>query len=56
LEADFNTPLTKVLRTINDQSPALARQTFADRVHPRNGGHWIVAESLLKTWKALQCG
>jgi lysophospholipase L1-like esterase len=50
--ADFNTPLTTVLRTIKTESPSLARQIIPDRVHPQQGGHWIMAESLLKSWKA----
>jgi lysophospholipase L1-like esterase len=49
---DFNTPLTSILKTINVESPALAQQIIPDRVHPQQGGHWIMAESLLKTWKA----
>ncbi|MGD0521810.1 MAG: SGNH/GDSL hydrolase family protein [Terracidiphilus sp.] len=50
--ADFNTPLTAVLEAINAASPALAPQVIPDRVHPQQGGHWIMAESLLKSWQA----
>jgi lysophospholipase L1-like esterase len=50
--ADFNTPVTDVLRAINAASPALAPQIIPDRVHPQQGGHWIMAESLLKSWQA----
>lgn len=50
--ADFNTPLTTVMRTVNKESPALARQIIPDRIHPQQGGHWIMAESLLKSWNA----
>jgi lysophospholipase L1-like esterase len=50
--ADFNTPITAVLKAINAESPALAQQIIPDRVHPQQGGHWIMAESLLKSWKA----
>jgi len=49
---DFNTPLTVLLKTLKDKSPDLAQQLIPDRVHPQQGGHWIMAESLLKTWKA----
>ena len=49
---DFNTPLTAVLKTINAASPALAPQVIPDRIHPQQGGHWIMAESLLKSWQA----
>ncbi len=50
--ADFNTPLTSVLKVIDRESPALAQQVIPDRVHPQQGGHWIMAESLLKSWNA----
>ena len=50
--ADFNTPVTDVLQAINAASPALAPQVIPDRVHPQQGGHWIMAESLLKSWQA----
>jgi lysophospholipase L1-like esterase len=50
--ADFNTPVTAVLKAINTESPALAQQIIPDRVHPQQGGHWIMAESLLKSWGA----
>lgn len=50
--ADFNSPVTAVLKAINAESPALAQQIIPDRVHPQQGGHWIMAESLLKSWKA----
>lgn len=50
--ADFNTPMTAVLAAINKESPALAQQIIPDRVHPQQGGHWIMAESLLKSWQA----
>jgi lysophospholipase L1-like esterase len=49
---DFNTPLTAVLKAIYAASPALATQVISDRVHPQQGGHWIMAESLLKSWQA----
>ena len=50
--ADFNTPLTSILKVINREVPQLAQQVIPDRVHPQQGGHWIMAESLLKSWKA----
>jgi lysophospholipase L1-like esterase len=60
--ADFNTPVTAVLKAVNDESPALAQQIIPDRVHPQQGGHWVMATSLLKSWNAAcdlshnQCG
>jgi lysophospholipase L1-like esterase len=50
--ADFNTPVVAFLKTFNQQSPDLAQQVVPDRVHPQQAGHWIMAESLLKTWHA----
>jgi lysophospholipase L1-like esterase len=50
--ADFNTSLVAVLKAVNEESPALAQQVIPDRVHPQQGGHWIMAESLLKSWHA----
>ena len=50
--ADFNTPVTDVLKAINAASPALATQVIPDRVHPEQGGHWVMTESLLKSWQA----
>ena len=50
--ADFNTPVTDVLKAANAASPALASQIIPDRVHPQQGGHWVMAESLLKRWQA----
>jgi hypothetical protein len=50
--ADFNSPLVSILKTINAESPELAQQVIPDRVHPQQGGHWIMAESLLKSWQA----
>ncbi len=50
--ADFNTPVTDVLKAISAASPALATQVIPDRVHPEQGGHWVMTESLLKSWQA----
>jgi lysophospholipase L1-like esterase len=50
--ADLNTPVTAFLKTLNQQNPVLATQLIPDRVHPQQAGHWLMAESLLKTWNA----
>lgn len=50
--ADFNTPVTDFLKILNQQDPNLAQQLIPGRVHPQQGGHWLMAESLLKTWNA----
>lgn len=50
--ADFNTPVTNFLKVLNAKNPALAQQLIPDRVHPQQGGHWLMAESLLESWHA----
>lgn len=50
--ADFNTPVVALLNVLNQQTPDLASQLIPGRVHPQQGGHWLMAESLLKTWHA----
>ena len=50
--ADLNTPVVAFLKILDQQSPDLAQQLIPDRVHPQQGGHWLMAESLLKSWGA----
>ena len=50
--ADFNDPVTEFIGVLNRQSPGLAQELIPDRVHPGQGGHWLMAESLLKSWNA----
>jgi lysophospholipase L1-like esterase len=50
--ADLNTPVIAVLTSLNQQSHDLAQQFIPDRVHPAEGGHWIMAGALLKAWNA----
>jgi lysophospholipase L1-like esterase len=50
--SDLNTPVTAVLTAMNQQSHDLAQQFIPDRVHPAEGGHWIMAGALLKSWNA----
>jgi len=50
--ADFNSPVTEFLEVLNRQSPGFAQELIPDRVHPGEGGHWLMAESLLKSWNA----
>lgn len=50
--ADFNTPVNALLTALAQQSPQLATQVIPDRIHPGTAGHWIMAEALLKAWKA----
>jgi hypothetical protein len=44
--------VTDILKTLKQQAPDLAKQVLPDRVHPAPGGHWVLAESLLKAWHA----
>jgi len=50
--ADLNAPVTSFLKTLNQNSPDLATLLLPDRVHPSEGGHWLMAEALLKRWSA----
>jgi lysophospholipase L1-like esterase len=50
--ADFNAPVVAFLNVLNQQAPDLASQLIPGRVHPQQGGHWLMAESLLKSWHA----
>jgi lysophospholipase L1-like esterase len=50
--ADFNVPVTSLLKALNQQNPILAPQVIPDRVHPAAGGHWLMAGALLKSWNA----
>jgi lysophospholipase L1-like esterase len=50
--ADFHTPVNQFMKTMKQQNPLLATQLIPDRVHPQQAGHWLMAESLLKTWNA----
>lgn len=50
--ADLNRPVTAMLEKANRADPELAKKIIPDRVHPREAGHLIMAESLLKGWHA----
>ncbi|MCZ2151350.1 MAG: DUF1080 domain-containing protein [Bryobacterales bacterium] len=50
--ADLNRPVTAMLEKANHAGPELAKKIIPDRVHPREAGHLIMAESLLKGWQA----
>jgi len=52
LLADFNTPVVAFLKTLKHENPDLAPQLIPGRVHPQQGGHWLMAETLLKVWHA----
>ena len=50
--ADLNAPVTALLNAANAASPEPARRLIQDRVHPSPGVHLVMAESLLRAWKA----
>ena len=50
--ADLNTPVVDFLETANKKDAELARKLIPDRVHPSEGIHLLMAESLLKAWRA----
>jgi lysophospholipase L1-like esterase len=50
--ADMNGPVVEALRKAYATDPALAQRIIPDRVHPREAGHLLMAESLLKVWGA----
>jgi hypothetical protein len=50
--ADLNTPVVDALKKANAADPKAAQQIIPDRVHPQAAGHLIMAEALLKAWRA----
>lgn len=52
LVADLNTPVVALLRAANEVASEDAKRLIADRVHPSPGVHLVMAEALLKSWRA----
>jgi lysophospholipase L1-like esterase len=50
--ADLNTSVVAALEAANRVSAEAAQKIVPDRVHPGPGGHLLMAEALLKAWKA----
>jgi lysophospholipase L1-like esterase len=50
--ADLNQPVVAMLRKANAEDAATAQKILPDRVHPALAGHLVMAEQLLKAWKA----
>lgn len=50
--ADLNNPVVAMLRRAEATDRATAEKIVPDRVHPAASGHLIMAEALLKAWKA----
>ncbi len=49
---DLNTPLARMLEKAKDSDPGRAQQIIGDRVHPGNGGHFLMMSEILKSWHA----
>ncbi|MFN7994754.1 MAG: SGNH/GDSL hydrolase family protein [Bryobacteraceae bacterium] len=50
--ADLNTSVVAALKKAKELNPEVAQKILPDRVHPGPGGHLLMAEALLKAWKA----
>jgi lysophospholipase L1-like esterase len=50
--ADLNTPVVETLEKAKAKSAALDVLLIPDRIHPGPAMHWIMAESVLKSWGA----
>ncbi len=49
---DLNAPVVDVLEKVKASHPDLASELIPDRVHPREGVHWVMAATILKAWHA----
>ncbi len=49
---DCNAPVVDVLQKVKAAHPDLASRLIPDRVHPREGVHWVMAAAILKAWHA----
>ncbi len=50
--ADLNAPIVDFLEIANKKDAALAQRLIPDRVHPSEGVHLLMAEAVLKEWRA----
>jgi lysophospholipase L1-like esterase len=50
--ADLNRPVAAMLEKAKANNAQLSQRILPDRVHPGASGHLIMAESLLKAWRA----
>ncbi len=49
---DLNAPVVDVLEKVKASHPQLASELIPDRIHPRDGVHWVMAATILKAWHA----
>lgn len=52
LVADLNRPVIDALTAAKAADAAMSVTLIRDHVHPGSGVHWLMAEAVLKTWKA----
>jgi lysophospholipase L1-like esterase len=50
--ADLNGPVVAALERASKLDAEMAKKLVPDRVHPAPGGHLLMAEALLKAWRA----
>jgi lysophospholipase L1-like esterase len=50
--ADLNSSVVAALKKAKSIDPELAKKLLPDRVHPAAAGHLLMAEALLKAWRA----
>ena len=50
--ADTNAPLVAALNRAQSADPTVAAQIMPDRIHPRAGGHVVMAAAVLRAWNA----
>jgi lysophospholipase L1-like esterase len=50
--ANFNSVLDEALRAGMKDNPGYAALLIPDRIHPSEQGHWIMAEALMRAWRA----
>ena len=50
--ADFNPSVVAALEKAQQMDPRIAKLLVPDRVHPDPLAHWVMAEALLKAWRA----
>jgi lysophospholipase L1-like esterase len=50
--ANFNSTLDETLHSAMKDNPDYAALLIPDRIHPSEQGHWIMAETLVRAWRA----
>jgi lysophospholipase L1-like esterase len=50
--ANYNSALDAALHSAIKDNPSYAALLIPDRIHPSEQGHWVMAEELMRAWKA----